>query len=295
MRVTSSGLMESMVRHIQDTSSRLMEMQRQLASGKRITRVSDDPSGLLTALSLRSHLREGRQAQGTLDNALGWLEATERGLLELQDNLMRARQLALAAGSASAGAEALEAAGREVDQIMRAAADAGNTRYINEYVFGGLKTTTPPFQVTGSPLATVTYTGDNGAVVRSLGTAGAVTLNSDLTGAFPQLLNTLAGLRDDLLARDADSVRTTRVAELDQRLTTLSATLAEVGAKMRHLHTLQDHLEQGGTRVQSVLSRVEDVDMAEAALEMARAEATYQAVLALTARALHPGLVAYLR
>ena len=87
----------------------------------------------------------------------------------------------------------------------------------------------------------------------------------------------------------------TELANLDASTDLVQQGLAEVGARMKRVTTMQERAIVGATTLRQSLSQVEDVDLPKAIMEMRIQETAYQAALATTAKVIQPSLVDFLR
>lgn len=297
MRITTETLTTVLLRSINDASSHLTDVQSHVATSKRINSPSDDPTGLFLSLSLHSQVNEYQRGADAISYARGWLETSEQGLTQMQDQVLRARTLALNAGNGTLSEDELHALGAEVKQLLNAVVSAGNTQYQDQFVFGGYASLDAPFAMTtsGSGTETYAYTPHAGDIAVSLGRNTPFVVNSDLQSTFDLVANSLQGLGDDLAAGDSTGIQSKWLGQLDKALAALGDALADTGGKVRNLDLASDYVSTRLIQEQKTLSDTEDLDIAKASLEIAKAQTTYQAVLTLAAKALQPGLVAYLQ
>jgi flagellar hook-associated protein 3 FlgL len=85
------------------------------------------------------------------------------------------------------------------------------------------------------------------------------------------------------------------LANLDTGTRTMQQGLAEVGARMKRITTMQDRASASSISLRQSLSQVEDVDLPKAIMEMRIQETAYQAALQTTAKVIQPSLVDFLR
>src|SRR5205085_8753342 len=95
MRITDRLLVDKVLGNIQRNESRLSAIQDQVSTGRRISVPSDDPTGAVRSLTLRSNDDETQQSQINLDLASGWLDATDTALQDVTSIVQRARELAV--------------------------------------------------------------------------------------------------------------------------------------------------------------------------------------------------------
>jgi flagellar hook-associated protein 3 FlgL len=137
--------------------SEMSELQNQAATQKRINKPSDDPAASARVLVSRTEERGGKQYVKNINSARSFLEFTDQSLSELSESLVRVKELAIQqANDAGASADTRRAVANEVGQIYAQAVQIGNRKLGEKYIFGGFKTTTQPFDVSGE------YAGDDG-------------------------------------------------------------------------------------------------------------------------------------
>ncbi|MEW6522470.1 MAG: flagellar hook-associated protein FlgL [Bacillota bacterium] len=289
MRVTSNILARNLLHNIESKAVRVMTLQDQLASGRRIQRPSQDPSGTVSAMRLGTALVEIDQYLKNLTDARGWLDAAEHALFGTINALHRASELAVQGATGSLTASDRQALAVEVDQLLLAVMDLANTRHGDNYLFSGHRTDIKPFP---SPES---YQGDQGAILRDVG-PGAVMLQVNISGdrAFGASLAALAGLAERLRTNDTVGIQES-LGHVQAALDSTLARLADVGGRMQRAEFLETRLHEVKTGVAAVRTNMVDVDMAEVLVHLRAQEAAYQAALGAGARFLSLSLLDYLR
>src|SRR5919199_576892 len=173
MRITDRLLVDKVLGNIQRTEGRLSSIQDQVSTGRRISVPSDDPTGSVRSLTLRSNDDETQQAQQSLDLADAWLNATDTALQDVNGIVQRARELAVQGANETLSQQETNALSTEVDQLIGHVLQLANTRDGDRYIFGGFGTKSPSFDlldrdgvVTSDPAAATSwqYNGDNGSI-----------------------------------------------------------------------------------------------------------------------------------
>src|SRR5213075_1710935 len=127
------------------TQSSLLEVQNELSTGKKLNSPSDDPGDAAIAQQLRK-LLEQRDAYSTnLKSAGAKLGEVDTTLGNLSDLLQQAQTLASANVGSDVTDDARQSAAAVVDSIYRQLLDTGNHQFDGVYVFGGDRSTEPPF------------------------------------------------------------------------------------------------------------------------------------------------------
>lgn len=161
MRVSTTQIFRNGIGAIQDGQQSLARTQLQLSTGRRILTPSDDPSGAVQALQLRSAIEKTEQYQRNVNIAEQRLRLSETILTSVGEGLQRVRELAVQGNNASQTNETRRYIAGEIRQILDELLQLSNTRDANgEYIYAGLSSLTQPF----SPGAggEVFYNGDEG-------------------------------------------------------------------------------------------------------------------------------------
>jgi flagellar hook-associated protein 3 FlgL len=90
-RITEGMLGRRLLSDLQASTQRIGTAQRQIASGKRIERPSDDPLATHSALRLRNELSALAADQSSISDARGWLDTTEAALTQITTSAPRPR------------------------------------------------------------------------------------------------------------------------------------------------------------------------------------------------------------
>lgn len=150
----------------------MSDLQNQAATMKRVTKPSDDPLAATRVLQTRTEIGAGKQFLKSIAQAKNFLEYSDQSLGELAELLMRAKELAINQSSdASASAETRKVAGTEVSQLFSQAVQIGNRKQGDRFLFGGFKTTKPPFDPHGH------YRGDSGEMKITINKEAKVAMN----------------------------------------------------------------------------------------------------------------------
>src|SRR5688572_31385518 len=101
MRVTTRSLVDNVVRQLQQQAQTLDKLQTRVASGKRISRPSDDPVGMWRSLKLRRDHDSHAQHLRNTDDARNWLVSEDRVLSGTGAALSRIREYAVQGADAA--------------------------------------------------------------------------------------------------------------------------------------------------------------------------------------------------
>ena len=297
-RITSSMVHRGVLADLNDIATKVSRTQLKMSSGKEILRPSDDPFGAGRALSLRGELDGLQQYRRNASDAEGWTTATDSALGTIGDIAQRARELLLSGGTGTvAPAERLKIAG-EIDQLIEAAKDTGNSNYAGRSLFGGTATGAKPY----GP-STDTYLGDGGDIVRSIGPGVAVVINARGSevlgnGTDGRLLNTLrdisAHLKGTTPADDA-ALRSSDIVAIDRSIDNVLTVRARVGAVTNRVTAADTRLAELEENAHVLLSKTEDADMAATIVDYSMQQSVYQSALRAGAGIVQTSLLDFLR
>jgi len=295
VRITDRLLVDKVLANIQRNTQRLSDLQDEVATGRRINKPSDDPTGTVSSLILHSTDDENQQDAANLDQAQAWLNSTDVALQDVNSILQRARELAVQGANQTLGPEETTSLANEVDQLLDHAMQLANTQNGDRYIFGGFNTRTPSFNFTDSTKTAWVYNGDNGDIQRAV--APGVKLSVNVTGdrVFPGVFDVLMGIRDDLKAHNQDSLSLDRLDELDSVHNDVLNALGEVGAKGARLDLTKNQLSAAHLNNKGSISDIEDADMSDAIVNLSAQQTALQAALATGARVIQPQLLDFLK
>ncbi len=292
MRVTEGSASRASLAGLQADASRLAALQQQLSSGRQITKPSDSPTGTVSALQLRSQLKQINQFQANGTDALGWLTTVDSSLHSVTSQLQQVRSLVLQGMNTGTGnAVSNEALAQQVDQARASLLALGNSTYLGRPVFGGTTAGGVAFDASGS------YVGDTGTVTRTVGPNAAIDLNNPGTATFGANGNNLFDLLTDISAnlRGNPSALGTDLQRLDTQQISITNEQSLAGAKYQRIQSVQNTTNTNLIQLKSQLSDLQDIDLADVAVQVTSANAAYQAALATTAKVSQISLLDFLR
>jgi len=291
MRITQGMLVGNFLNNLNTNYRNMNRIQEQLSTGKTINRPSDDPVGVVTSLRLYTGLTETEKYLSNVEDAKGWLNTTDTALGQASDVLDRVREITIAGATDSLSQTARDALAAEVSQLREQLEQIGNSAHDGRYVFGGFRTTEPPF-------AAGAYAGDPGSMNYEIGVN--ITMPINLTGD-DVLINTvdtfalLTDIGNEITGGNTASLSGTRLGELDQAIDNILSLRSGVGAKTNRLELTQTRLEDAALNFSTLLSENEDINTAEMITQLKMQENTYNTALAAGARIIQPSLLDFLR
>lgn len=186
-RITQGMLYSRALINVQNGLSRYSQLQQQVASGKRISKLSDDPAAALRILPLRNDIRNLAQLG---DNVALARETLNTGAASLEDAsalMQRVRELTTQAANGTMSSSDRSSVGAEIEQLLSQLVSIGNSRRGDRYLFGGTASGTPPFALQdGEGGARVTYQGNHETLDVEVAPGVSTALNVPGDGIFLQ-------------------------------------------------------------------------------------------------------------
>ncbi|MDM7991674.1 flagellar hook-associated protein FlgL [Arthrobacter sp. zg-Y877] len=293
-RTTNQTMARTAQLNLQSSMSRMAKLQEQVASSAAITRPSDDPTGTANALKVRSEIRANEQYTSNVSDADGWLTLADDALTNTTDILRRVKDLTLnaATGTMSANdrkAVATELAGLKTDLLREA-----NTTYLGRTIFAGTSDTGKAF--TEDPAGSYNFSGSSTPTTRRVDSNTLVRVDTDGEAVFGAGDNSVFRLVDNLVADlNANNDVSGYLGKIDAAANTVLMEHSSLG--VRHAATInaKETLADRSVSLETRRSGIEDLDTAKVILDMKLQEVAYQSALAITAKALQPTLMDFLR
>lgn len=288
-RITHASMARKVTSNMQRSIAKLERLQEQISSNRQINRPSDSPVGTVAALRLRAELGRNEQIDRNLDDATAWLATADEALTAMADQINRVRDLAIQANNGALGQVERDAIAAEVRQLREGLLGLANSKYLDRAVFAGT--------ATGLTYDTAgTFIGQAATIERTIAPGVRVQVNLDAEAVFgPAGADLFSVITNLATAISTNTNIDGELANLDASTRTMQQGLAEVGARMKRITTMQDRASASGISLRQSLSQVEDVDLPKAIMEMRIQETAYQAALQTTARVIQPSLVDFLR
>ena len=302
-RVTTSSSARTMMANINAKARTLATAQERIASGKQVQKPSDGPAQVLSALDYRSQLRRNEQLGRNALDARSWLDSADSALTHTVERLSQARTLVIGGVNGSADPQSRAAYAAEIRAIREELLQTANTQYLGRPIFSGTEDVTTAYADDG------TYLGNAGHVERNVAPGVSIRVNrtgpevygaaidiSDpsndpLDGNVFQVLEAIAGA---LESGDLDTAQRGITAIIDSTDRVEQAQV-EMGARSKQIEEIGFRNAEIDIELKFALAEVEDVDVAEALIEVRVQEMAYQAALQVTSKVIQPTLLDFLR
>ena len=286
---------------LQSNVSLLQQAQARLTSGKRLNAASDDPASAVSVMGTGSALRALEQYRTNVQRASSRIDLEDRVLSQLGDLISRAKELAVSLAGDSANDQTRGIANAEVQQLFHQIIQLGNTKFGNEFLFGGDQSATTPFTDSGTG-ATLDYssTGPQGQRSIGIGEGQTIAPTHDGTQVFLDT-GVLDAVKD--LARSLDSTSPTygkagisaAMNKLDNAFDAVQGVVGDTGALGNRLSSVGQNLDALSANLTAFKSDLEDIDVETAMTELTNRQVAYQAALLATTKVTGLSLADYLK
>lgn len=331
MRVTNGMMSSRFLKDVRSNLTNLSKLNRQLTSGKEISRPSDDPFKVARSMQLHSDIGANTQYNTNITDTINWLDTTDTALDQLNNTFQRVRELMVSAGNASYGPDERKAIRDEINERVNEAAQIMNTSFDGKYVFGGTKTNSKPLGTEIDPITgsnEIYLSGKDGEklfldsteknIKNQIGmiksdlnveiskgvsveygvSAMDVLMFTDSNGKEVNVMSLFKEIGDNLASDDQskiDKVTNEGLAAMDQVMSNLLKVRSEVGSMQNRMESAKEQNEAENFNMTDILSQTEDIDIAEKTMEATVAQTAYIASLQTGAKVLQPSLMDFLR
>ncbi len=265
LRIQTNTMALTSQRHLKSTRALLDRSLERLSSGYRINRSGDDAAGLAISEKLRAKTRGLVQASRNASDGVSLIQVAEGGLNEIQNILVRLRELGVQSASDTIGVkergyldQEYKSLKEEIDRI------ANSTEFNGTYLLDG----------TGGSLDFQVNTGGDNllGVDRISFDAFKLDVNVDKLGLEELTVNTKSDAQRSL-------------ASIDIAVEKVSSVRGQLGAIENRLESTIKNTAISIENLSAARSRIKDVDIAEETSEMAKQNILMQAGTAMLAQA----------
>lgn len=296
MRVTDNATTRMVLATLQKQQEKVYTLQQQLSSGMRINAPSDDPASAQQALDMKVLIAANGQYSRNIDTGNTWLSQMDSSLSDMNNVMVRVRELATQMANGIYDAGARQNAANEIQGLKDQLISLGNTQIGGKYIFGGFVSDQPPFISTdGVPTPADLagdYKGTDDAINVQIDQQSFMAINYSggklLRGGTPpgssgtDIIGLMDGLITALNANDTDSVRGS-ITSINSSIQQLQAAQGEVGARENRLEKAGEILTGTRDYLTKALSEKQDVDFLQVLSDLTKQQTAYQATLEATA------------
>ena len=298
MRIANKSLYDSTIRMLGKVSTEMTDAYITVTTGKRINKLSDDPVGLVTVLDLKSSIANISQMQRNIDMGKSWLTSGESSLEQTEEILTATKEMCVQYSSANISAEERSNAVSIIDGYLKQIISLSNSKVGERYIFGGTNTDTIPFEL-NSDETLVTYNGNDNPFSLKIGSNSNIEVGRDGQEIFGSnwddnnIFKTFIDLKTYLENNDIGGIQST-IDNLDSHLNTTGGVISDIAGKIIRLDIKENIINDLNITYSDRKSLIEEVDIAEAMIDLNSKEMAYQAALASSSKVISLSLVDFL-
>ncbi len=308
-RITNGMMISSFNRNLQMNTKRMSNYQQQLATNRKLVRLSDDPVSVVKLVDAKGKLNDIEQYQKNLQDANAWLTHTESALNEMNTIIKRSFELATYAANDVLADDDRQAIAEEIGQLRDQVETLANTSLGSKYVFGGYNVSLAPFvtdpetgdiEVNGQSM--VYGNGDDEHIFYELNFAldfdVGISANQFMgVGEEKNIYHQMTMFYQTLMDPETCNNESIQpfIGTMQDLQKDVLTNLAEVGGRASRIELMENRFAQDNINYTQMKSDVEDLDQAETIMHFSMAEAVYRAALNVGGRVIQPTLVDFLR
>ena len=318
-RISTAARYNLLTADIQRNEANYNKLTQQLASGKKVTKITDDPIAAVNIVNTNRQLGQIETFNKNAGLAMEELDTLD-DLMELAGGyLQQAWDKAVQANNGTYAQTSLKALKTEIDEITKTMVDLANTEFNDNFIFGGANTKLTPYEIDQN--GNILYHGtkqDNPDYIRQTEVADGVyeVINttgdkvfgwyngendySGVMGALKVISNSIQEVIDAKDAKDP-AAEEAGYKKMFSTLDMFSKSHNEIvteqtkfGGVYNRLEMTTSTLDTNTENLTSYLSSLQDVDIASAASKWLQAQYSYQASLQVAAQTMGMSLLNYM-
>lgn len=294
VRMTASIQNRNFLETVMRTKSRLDKAQEEVASGKRVNHLSDDPYAASQSVQISSLISANEQSVANNDQLRSKFDLMDTTLQASIRNLDNAKVAVAQALSGTTTPQIRQSLADQIGGIRAQALSLANAQFNGLFLFSGTLTNTTPFVDT--PMGVV-YQGNNQAILQRLDRSA--TIQSNLTGQElfmqgPAVFDVLDQLRTDILNNDSTAINADlqNLNQISDRFNTYGSL---VGNSQQMVDQVQASLKDQTLALQSQTSRLMDANLVKSISDFNLANQAVEVSLSSQARIQQLSLIDYLQ
>lgn len=331
-RITNSILTNNYLNDLQTNLRQMSKLQNQLSSGTTINRASDNVSSATKIMQLNTELSANTQYKANITDASNWLNTTDTALSEASNVLSRIRELMVKAGNGTYSDDEISSLKDEVVSTVQQLGQVFNTSFEGNYIFGGTKSKSKTIIVgddgnmsyadaDGNPIEstdadydkyynqissnlkteisngiTVTYNINAKDLLEfkddSLGNINAMNVFSDILKNLTTASSSKA--TEEEKSEAISKLNGDNLKQIDAVIDNFLTARSKVGTMQNRMDSASTTNENQKYNMTTILSSVQDIDIAEKTIEYSSAQTIYKAALQVSSSILTKTIMDYI-
>jgi flagellar hook-associated protein 3 FlgL len=295
MRIAFNTFPDSLKGQLATLIDQENRLQNEVATGKRISQLDDDPAAMRQVLDLQTQDSQIAQYRKNIASLQTQATSSYNAISGLQTISARAGEIATLADGTRSPQE-LSAYATEVNQLIQQGVQLMNSTGQSGYLFGGTQTSQPPFVATTDASGNVTsvaYQGNESVPTAEIAAGAPVAVQvpgANTTGSGPaglitdsrsgaDFFNHLIALQNHLRAGDTASISSSDTPALAKDEDNITSQIADNGLVQSHLSAADSLASTQSLSVNEMVSQKSDADLAQTLTQLSATQTSYMAVL----------------
>jgi flagellar hook-associated protein 3 FlgL len=270
------------------------EALQEVSTGRKLNAPSDDPAGMAMLIENQAGQSDCDQFQQNITTLLSSMQTADSALNSVTTALSQAISLGVAGAGGTLSASDLSAISGEVSGIQSQVLSLSNSTFNGSYLFGGAKTSTPPFVLSSDDPSGVSYHGDSTVTQVPVGDGISIAANKPGDALFTSGTNVFGALQDLTTALSNGTGIEAATEELRGAFDKFTSQRVSYGTAMQQLNAENDFQSNNKLQLQSQENNLSGVDMATAISRLTNAENARNATLEAASRIGQTTLLNYL-
>ncbi|MEX1122068.1 MAG: hypothetical protein WED82_08050, partial [Balneolales bacterium] len=281
MKITETIATSAFREQMRSTRSEMVKYNDQIATGKRVTKASDDSMAFTSGKGFEDLIRRNEQYQLNASNGLFQARTSQQALDDMQDVLISIKTLATSAANDNKNAGDRMDAAREVESMRDELIGLANVQFNDLYLFGGTNSDVPPFTLDDTELGGVADNSNETALKVSVGEGS--TIETSVSGV--ELREGATG-NGDLFEVIEQTIRAMENNDGSE----ISNSIDKLAGNLDHIVNLSTKIANGVNRMEfanekidstlmdqnSELGRLTDADVVESMMNFQSAQTSYE-------------------
>ena len=303
MRITSNMSANTSLYNIQQARNRIDKLTEMVTSGQNINRPSDDPVSSRLLLDSGDKMKAIDQYNVNIVKTKSWMEFSDTALGGMNEVMKQTTSLMNTMTNGSADPTERQNAHNQLVELKKQLIDMANTKYGDQYVFGGANNLEPPFNTSNND-----YAGDGTErqVEIASNTPQTISITGDRLlrgeGANPSYGQTnILELFDSLITAVGDATTPSDSAALTTAAQSLAPASKQIFnainmnlSRMIRVDNMAKMNETNKNTLANIIGNIQEVDMVKLGVKLNAEQNAFQASLAATAKLSQMSLLNYL-
>lgn len=290
------NLLPDLLTAVQQSEQNMNAATEQLASGRSVNRLSDDPAAVAALVGNHNSTGQDDQFLRNISSLQARFQVADSTLSNVVTVLTRAVAIGTEGANGTLSAADRQAVAGEVQGLTSQLLSLANTTYQGTYIFSGTAVKTQPFALNTTTNA-VTYNGDANTTSVQLSNGNPISTSVPGSQLFQNASGDAFGALQNLNAAllSGNNIGAA-VTQVQTALSTVSTQRVFYGNGLNQITLSENFLSQDKVNLSSQENALVGVDPAKAASDLVQAQVANQSILSATGRVLTlPTLLSFLK